>query len=57
MSSSLWAFLGPWKPLMDLKLGRKAIRFLFLKDHTGCWEEKEWEGWGQLGGDMGAQKE
>lgn len=42
---------------MDLKLGRKAIRFLFLKDHTGCWEEKEWEGWGQLGGDMGAQKE
>lgn len=60
MSSSLWALLsllGPWKTLMGLKLGRKTIRFLFLKDHTGCWEEKGREGWGQLGGDTGAQKE
>lgn len=59
VSSSLWALLslGPWKLLESLKLGRKAIRFLFLKDHTGCWVEKGQEGCGQLGVDTGAQKE
>lgn len=30
---------------MGLKLGRNTTGFLFLKDHTGSWEENELEEW------------